>query len=201
MIWRRGWNNVKWGNGRTPKKSKKSRYYPPQLSPWRHRDLNSRPQWGQTNGLTHRCANHDTEGKRFKSLIHCCDVTKPPYLFSGEIYTSPLHCKLLFVYTLFCRRTGQCFSVLRTRTSDVILTVDGSSGRSYVTEQWHNVPVLRTRGLTVRTLERPYQLLEWPSESCPFLKVRTVCKHDVWTWNLMHLRREAVTGKYAVWHH
>ena len=82
--------------------------------------------------LDHGCANHDTEGKRFKSPIHCCDVTKPPYLFSGELCTSPLHCKLLFVYTLCCRRTGQCFSVLRTRKSDV---VDGSSGRRYVTDQ------------------------------------------------------------------
>ena len=76
--------------------------------------------------LTHGCANHDTEGKRFKSPIHCCDVTKSPYLFSGELCTSPLHCKLLFVYTVCCRRTGQCFSLLRTRKPDV---VDGSSGR------------------------------------------------------------------------
>ena len=68
----------------------------------------------------------------------------PPYLFSGELCTSPLHCKLVFVYTVFCRRTGQCFSVLRTRNSDV---VDSSSGRSYVTEQGHNVPLLRTRAL------------------------------------------------------
>ena len=35
---------------------------------------------------------------------------------------SPLHCKLLFVYIMCCRRTGQCFSLLRTRKSDVILT-------------------------------------------------------------------------------
>ena len=73
-------------------------------------------------GLGHGCANHDPEGKRFKSPIHCCDVTKPLYLFSGELCTSPLHCKLLFVYTVCCRRTGQCFSVLRTRKSEIILT-------------------------------------------------------------------------------
>ena len=79
--------------------------------------------WDEFNyRLDHGCANHDTEGKRFKSPIHCCDVTKPPYLFSGELGTSPLHCKLLFVYTVCCRRTGQWFSVLRTRKSDVILT-------------------------------------------------------------------------------
>ena len=72
--------------------------------------------------LEYGCANHDSEGKRFKYPIHCCDVTKPPYLFSGELSNSTLHCKLLFVYTVCCRRTGQCFSVLRTRKSDVILT-------------------------------------------------------------------------------
>ena len=38
--------------------------------------------------LHHGCANHDTEGKHFKSPICCCDVTKPPYLFSGELCTS-----------------------------------------------------------------------------------------------------------------
>ena len=42
--------------------------------------------------LSHGCANHDAEGKCFKSPIHCCDVTKPPYLFSIELCTSPLHC-------------------------------------------------------------------------------------------------------------
>ena len=75
-----------------------------------------------TNDIYHGCANHDIEGKRFKSPILCCDVTKPPYLLGGELCTSPLHCKLLFVYTVCCRRTGQCFSVLRTRKSDVMLT-------------------------------------------------------------------------------
>ena len=94
--------------------------------------------------LYHGCANHDTEGKLIKSPIHCCDITKPPYLFSGELCTSTLDYKLLFVYNVCCRRTGQCFSVLRTRHTDV---VDRSSGRSYITEQWHNVPLLRTRDL------------------------------------------------------
>ena len=62
--------------------------------------------------------------------------------------TSPLHCKLLFVYTVCCWRTGQCFSVLRTRNSDVILTLwMAVVGRSYVTDQWHNVPLLRARDL------------------------------------------------------
>ena len=71
--------------------------------------------------LEHGYANHDTEGKHFNSPIHCCDAMKPPYLFSDELCTSPLHCELLFVYIVCCRRTGQCFSVLRTRNSDVIL--------------------------------------------------------------------------------
>ena len=99
---------------------------------------------GFAETIGHGCANHDTVGKRFKFPIHCCDVMLPPYLFSGELCTSPLHCKILFVYTVFCRRTGQCFSVLRTRHTGV---VDSSRGRSYVTEQWHNVPLLRTRAI------------------------------------------------------
>ena len=71
--------------------------------------------------LKYGCANYDTEGKRFNSPIHCCDATKPPYLFTGELCTSPLHCEFLFVYIVCYRCTGQCFSVLRTRNSDVIL--------------------------------------------------------------------------------
>ena len=78
------------------------------------------------------------------SPIHCCDVTKPPYLLRGELCTSPLHSNRLYVYTVCCRRGDQCFSVLRTRNTDV---VGDSSGRSYVTEQGHNVPLLRTRDL------------------------------------------------------
>ena len=46
----------------------------------------------KTEHLVHGCANHETEGKLLKSPVHCCDVTKPPYLFSGELCTSPLHC-------------------------------------------------------------------------------------------------------------
>ena len=75
-----------------------------------------------SNYLVHGCANDDTEGKRFKSPFHCCDVSNPPYLLSGELCTTPLQCKLLFVYTVCCRHNGQCFSVLRTRKPDVIVT-------------------------------------------------------------------------------
>ena len=83
-------------------------------------------------------------GEMLVSPIHCCDVTKPPYLLSGEICTSPLQSNRLYVYTVCGWRGGQCFSVLRTRHTDV---VGDSSGRSYVTEQGHNVPLLRTRAL------------------------------------------------------
>ena len=66
------------------------------------------------------------------SPIHCCDVTKPPYLLSGELCTSPLHSNRLFVYTVCCRRGGQCFSVFRTRHTGA---VGDSSGTRYITEQ------------------------------------------------------------------
>ena len=83
-------------------------------------------------------------GEMLLAPVHCCDVTKPLYLLSGELCTSPLHSNRLYVYTVCCRRGGQCFSLLRTLHTDV---VGDSSGRSYVTEQGHNVPLLRTRAL------------------------------------------------------
>ena len=54
--------------------------------------------------LGHGCANHATEGETLQSPIYCCDVTNPPYLFSGELWTSSLHCKHLFVYAVCCTR-------------------------------------------------------------------------------------------------
>ena len=87
-------------------------------------------------------------GEMLLSPIHCCDVTKPPFLLSGKLCTSFLHSNRLFVYTVCCRCRGQCFSVLRTRHTDV---EGDSSGRSYVTQQWHNVPLLRTRDLDIET--------------------------------------------------
>ena len=59
----------------------------------------------------------------------------------------PLALWTLFVFIVCCRLTGQCFSVLRTSIRRHTDVVDSSSGRSYVTEQWHNVPLLRTRAL------------------------------------------------------
>ena len=85
-------------------------------------------------------------GEMLLSPIHCCDITKPPYLLSDELCTSPLHSNRLYVYTVCCWHGGQCFSVLRTCHTDV---VGDSSGRSYVTEQGHDVPLLRTRALEV----------------------------------------------------
>ena len=90
------------------------------------------------------------------SPVHCCDVTKLPSLLSGELCTSPLHSNRLYVYTVCCRRGGQCFSVLRTRHTEV---VGDSSGKSYVTEQGHNVPLLRTRGLAACATEQPNTIL------------------------------------------
>ena len=83
-------------------------------------------------------------GEMLLSPIHSCDVTKPRYFLSGEPCSSPFHSNRFYVYTVCSRRGGQCFSVLRTRHTDV---VRDSSGRSYVTEQGHNVPLLRIRGL------------------------------------------------------
>ena len=101
------------------------------------------------------------------SPIHSCDVTKPPYLLSGELCTSPLHSNRLYVYTVCYRRGGQYFSVLRTRHTDL---VGDSSGRSYVTEQGHNVPLLRTRVLeTTQALKMEQRnVWNWWSSSSSF---------------------------------
>ena len=92
-------------------------------------------------GLDHWCTNHDTEGKRFKFPHPLLWRNEASLLDQWRTMYFPL---ALFAYTVCCRRTGQCFSVLRTHKSDA---AHGSSGRRYVTDQWHNVPLLRTRGL------------------------------------------------------
>ena len=97
--------------------------------------------------LTHGCANHDTEGKRFKFRHPLLWRNEASLLDQWRTMYFPL---ALFAYIVCCRRTEQCFSVLRTHKSDI---VDGSSGRRYVTDQWHNVPLLRARGLTDCTTE------------------------------------------------
>ena len=82
------------------------------------------------------------------SPIRCCYVTKPPLLAQRRTMYFTLHSNRLFVYTVCCRRRGQCFSVFRTRHTDA---VGDSSGRSYATEQGRNVTLLRTRGLNQST--------------------------------------------------
>ena len=56
---------------------------------------------------------------------------------------------------------GQCFSVLRSRDTDVM---GDSSGRSYVTEQGHNVPLLRTSALGGERKPSSHDV------ACPFLQ-------------------------------
>ena len=95
-----------------------------------------------TDVLTHGCANHDTEGKRFEFPHPLLRHNVASILDQWRTMYFPL---ALFAYPVCCQCTEQCFSVLRTHKSDV---VDGSSGRCYVTDQWHNVPLLRARVLT-----------------------------------------------------
>ena len=104
-----------------------------------------------TYGYRSRVRKSRYWGEMLLSPIHCCDVTKPPSLLSDELCTSPLYSNCLYVYTVCCRRGGQCISVLRTRHTNV---VGDSSGRSYVTEQGHIVPLLRTRDIDIVCIEK-----------------------------------------------
>ena len=97
--------------------------------------------------LHHGCANHDTDGKRFKSSIHCCDVTKPPYLFSGELCTCPCTVNSCLCTPCAVGATGRASLCSEYVNQTSFWRSGGSSGRSYVTEQGHNVPLLRTRAL------------------------------------------------------
>ena len=99
------------------------------------------------------------------SPIHCCDVTKPPYLLSGELFgtTFLLTSLLRHLYLHFssyvlhpctliacmCIPSAVGAAVSASLCSEQRHTdaVGDSSGRSYVTEHGHNVPLLRTRGL------------------------------------------------------
>ena len=95
-------------------------------------------------GLNHGCANHATEEKCFCPPSTAVTPRSLPTCSVTNYVLHPLHSNRLYVYTVCCRRGGQYFSVLRTRHTDVVVD---SSGRSYVTEQGHNVPLLRTRGI------------------------------------------------------
>ena len=98
--------------------------------------------------LSHGCANHATAGETLQSPIQCCDITNPPYLFSGELCTSSLHYKRLFVYIVCCRRAVSASLCLEHVNQMSHWHSGDSSGRGHVTEQWHNVPLLRTRALS-----------------------------------------------------
>ena len=90
------------------------------------------------NGSDHGYANHDTEGKRFKFPHPLLWRNEASLLDQRRTMYFPF---ALFAYTVCCRRTEQYFSVLRTHKSDA---VDGSSGRRYVSDQWHNVPLKKS---------------------------------------------------------
>ena len=91
------------------------------------------PDW---TSLTTHGLEHATEGKRFSLPIHCCDVTKPPYLFSGELCTSPST-----LNACLCTPSAVGAAVSASLCSEHVNhtsywhSSDGS-GRSYVIEQW-----------------------------------------------------------------
>ena len=89
-------------------------------------------------GLDHGCANHDTEGKRFK-FPH-------PLLWRNE---ASLLVQWRTLNACFCTLCAVGAAVSASLCSIRCHTdvVDSSSGTSYVTKQWHNVPLLRIRGL------------------------------------------------------
>ena len=70
--------------------------------------------------------------------------------------------------------------------------MDGSSGRSYVTEQWHNVPLLRTRGIEYavendKILTINTEISKLTKSVLMFLKinVQTMCDWDFWISDLV----------------
>ena len=84
--------------------------------------------------LRHGCANHYTEGKLFKSSIHCCDVTKPPYLFSGELCTSPCTVNSSLCIPSAVGEPGSA-SLSSEHVNQTSYRSERHSGRSYITEQ------------------------------------------------------------------
>ena len=139
---------------------------------WVREMIRERKDVGEYHTLYHGCANHATEGKCF---CPPSTVVTQRSLSTCSVANYVLHpCTLIactYVYTVCCRRGGQCFSVLRTRHADV---VGDSSGTSYVTEQGHNVPLLRTRGLhnARESLWPPLMLLLYYSGGQPRSEAR-----------------------------
>ena len=129
-------------------------------------------------GLGHGCANHDTERKHFKfphPLLWRNEASLPD---QRRTMYFPL---ALFAYTVCCRHTEQCFTVLRTHKSDA---VDGSSGRRYVTDQSHNVPLLRARGLGA-TLGDGQKIKNYFSSFRDFSGKSRYIVSYCWAWNVL----------------
>ena len=99
------------------------------------------------DGLWHGCTNHAIGGETLQSLIHCCDVMKLPTCSVANHVLRP--CTVNACLYTPCGVGGQSMLLCAQNTwirchTDI---VGDSSGGSYITEQWHNVPLLRIRGL------------------------------------------------------
>ena len=77
--------------------------------------------------------------------LQLLDVTRLPYLFSGGLFTSPFACLCTPCAVGPAVSAALCSEHVRHHTD----VVGDSSGRSYITKQWHNVPLLRTHGIVV----------------------------------------------------
>ena len=96
LVFRLMWTTLNFrGRGKTKKKND-SRYL--------HEDPIYRIWTRSVNWFRPRVRKSCYWGETPQSPMHYCDVTNPPYLFSGELCTSSLHCKRLFVYTVSCLR-------------------------------------------------------------------------------------------------
>ena len=96
--------------------------------------------------LDHGCANHATQGKRFSSH---------PLLWRNE---ATLLVQWRTLNACFCTQCAVCAAVSASLLSEHVIrrhsdVVGDSIGRSYVTYQWHNVPLLRTRALDTARLQ------------------------------------------------
>ena len=123
---------------------------------------------------------------------------------------------VLALYKLVCVHRvlsagGQSFSVLRIRRHTDI--VGDSSGRSYITEQWHNVPLLRTLGICHGRIARRIKL-----RACDVGEAKEGLENELWhrwsnervgEWVVMYVKRRKgwwmsrdvgeVTGNFGEW--
>ena len=127
-------------------------------------------------------------GNASSSPIHCCDVTKPPYLISGELCRLLPPCTVCVHSVLSAHRV--VLLVLRTHKSDV---VDGSSGRRYVTDQWHNVRLLRAHGLYATLHKMPGEVCY---SFCFFFEVVKLSPRHIWKpLHTVHSKVKASTSE------